>query len=271
MRILSTAAVLAVLWLIEGLAPMYAGRTHRLAHAVRHVTLAAINAAVLALVFAGVLLTASEWARSHDLGLLRRVALPAWAQALAALILIDLWQYLWHRLNHRVPLLWRFHSVHHSDAELDASSGVRFHTGEIALSALARAALIPVLGITIEHLALYELIVTPIVLFHHSNIRLPARADRVLRAIIVTPWMHWVHHSRWQPETDSNFASGLSIWDRLFGTFRLRDDPHTIRLGLDGFDGPRSATLTGMLASPARAAPQTSAECTPSSPAPPAH
>lgn len=246
------AAVLAVLWLIEGLVPMFAGRTHRLAHAVRHVALAAINAAVLVLVFAVLLLAASEWARSHNLGLLRLVALPAWAHTLAALVLIDLWQYLWHRLNHRVPLLWRFHSVHHSDAELDASSGVRFHTGEIALSALARAALIPALGVTIEHMALYELIVTPLVLFHHSNIRVPRHLDRLLRGIIVTPWMHWVHHSRWQPETDSNFASGLSIWDRLFGTFRLRDDPRTVHLGLDGFDTPRSSTLTGILASPAR-------------------
>lgn len=261
-RPLIAAAVLALLWISESFAPMFFGRTRRVAHAARHIALAGINAAVLAVFFAGLLLAASEWARSLGLGLLRLVALHAWVHALVALLLIDMWQYLWHRLNHRVPLLWRFHSVHHSDAELDASSGVRFHTGEIALSALARAALIPLAGITIEHLVLYELIVTPIVLFHHSNIRIPRRLDRVLRIFIVTPWMHWVHHSRWRPETDSNFASGLSVWDRLFRTFRLRDDPRTIDMGLDGFDGPRSTTLSGVLLSPIRPVP-TESEKTP--------
>ena len=258
------AAVLAALWIAEGIAPMFLGRAHRVAHAARHVALAAVNAGVLAIVFAGATLSVSEWAAQHEFGLLRFLPLPAWAHAALALILIDLWQYVWHRLNHRVPLLWRFHSVHHSDAEMDASSGLRFHTGEIALSGVARLAVLPAIGATIEHVALYELIVTPIVLFHHSNIRVPARLDRPLRLVIVTPWMHWVHHSRLQPETDSNYASGLSVWDRLFRTFRLRDDPRTIHLGLDGFDGPRSQTLTGMLASPARKAPT----CPAASPSP---
>lgn len=249
-RPLLAAAVLAALWLLEGLAPMFLGRRDRLGHAARHIALAAVNAGVLAVCFAGALLWVGEWARAEGLGLLRLVTLPAWAHGLLALVLIDLWQYAWHVLNHRVPVLWRFHSVHHSDAELDASSALRFHTGEIVLSAVARLALLPAIGATVEHLAVYELIVTPIVLFHHSNVRLPRPLDRVLRVLIVTPWMHWVHHSRSQPETDSNFASGLSVWDRLFGTFRLRDNPREISLGLEGFDGDRSRTLTGMLASP---------------------
>jgi sterol desaturase/sphingolipid hydroxylase (fatty acid hydroxylase superfamily) len=254
-RPIVAAAVLAILWIAEGSLPMFLGRTRRAGHAARHLALAAINAGVLALFFAGATLAVSEWAAARGFGVLRVVALPAWAHWLLALVLIDLWQYFWHRLNHRVPILWRFHSVHHSDAELDASSGVRFHTGEIVLSGLARLAVLPALGATIEHVALYELIVTPIVLFHHSNIRVPQPLDRVLRLIIVTPWMHWVHHSRWQPETDSNYSSGLSVWDRVFGTFRLRDDPRAIRLGLDGYDGERSGTLTGMLVSPVRKAP----------------
>lgn len=249
------AAVLAVLWIAEGVAPMFLGRTRRAAHAARHIALAAINAGVLAVVFAGATLAVSAWAAARGFGLLRLVELPAWAYWLLALVLIDLWQFLWHRLNHRVPLLWRFHAVHHSDAEIDASSGVRFHAGEIVLSGLARLAVLPAIGAAVEHVALYELFVTPIVLFHHSNIRVPRRLDRVLRLVIVTPWMHWVHHSRLQPETDSNYASGLSVWDRLFGTFRLRDDPRTISLGLDGYDGERSRTLTGMFLSPARKAP----------------
>lgn len=246
------AGVLALLWIGEAMAPMFVGRTHRAAHAARHLALAALNAAVLAVVFAGAMLAVGEWARRENVGLLRIIALPAWVHWALALVLIDLWQYGWHALNHNVPLLWRFHAVHHSDAEMDASSGVRFHVGEVALSGLARLAVLPAIGATVEHLALYELIVTPIVLFHHSNLRIPARLDRVLRLVIVTPWMHWVHHSRLQPETDSNFSSGLSLWDRLFRTFRLRDDPSAINLGLDGYDKARSATLAGMLSSPLR-------------------
>lgn len=246
------AGVLALLWIGEAVAPMVAGRTGRAAHAARNLTLGVLNAVVLAVVFAGAMLAVGEWAQRESLGLLRIVTLPAWVHWTLALVLIDAWQYAWHVLNHKLPLLWRFHAVHHSDAQMDASSGVRFHIGEVALSGLARLAILPTIGATVEHLALYELIVTPIVLFHHSNLRVPARLDRVLRLLIVTPGMHWVHHSRWRPETDSNFASGLSLWDRLFRTFRLRDDPAAINLGLDGYDGPRSSTLTGMLASPAR-------------------
>jgi sterol desaturase/sphingolipid hydroxylase (fatty acid hydroxylase superfamily) len=99
------------------------------------------------------------------------------------------------------------------------------------------------------------MILLPVILFHHSNVRVPRRLDNALRWLIVTPWMHWVHHSRWQPETDSNYASVLSIWDRLFGTFRLRADPRQIELGLDEDRNERQwRTLWGMLTRPFRTA-----------------
>lgn len=250
------AGVLVLLWTAESIAPMFTGRGRRTSHAARNLALGALNAAVMALLFATAILVVSEWAQGQGFGLLRLIDMPSWLHWGAALILFDLWQYIWHRLNHRVPLLWRMHAVHHSDPELDVSSGVRFHTGEIALSALCRLAVLPAFGMTIEQLAVYELIVIPIVLFHHSNIRISPRVDRLLRTVIVTPRMHWVHHSRYQPETDSNFASGLSVWDRLLGTFRLRRDPSSIRLGLDGFDEVRSMTLLGMLKSPLQRTPR---------------
>jgi len=263
------ALALALLWIGESLAPMFLGRARRAAHAIRNLALAALNASILALVFAGATLGVSQWAKDSGVGLLRLIDLSPWLHTILALVLLDLWQYLWHRLNHAVPALWRFHAVHHSDPDLDASSGVRFHLGEIALSGAIRLAVLPALGATIEHLALYEFIVTPIVLFHHGNIRVPGRLDRLLRGLIVTPRMHWVHHSRLQPETDSNFSSGLSLWDRLFGTFRLRDDPGAITLGLDGFDDRRSRTLIGMLTSPFHSTPTAPTAPTPGAPATP--
>jgi len=173
-------------------------------------------------------------------------------QWVTAIVFFDCWQYWWHRLNHRIPLLWRFHSVHHADAELDVSSGVRFHTGEMMLSFIARLAVIPLLGITLPQLAIYEAISLPVILFHHSNLRISGGLDRRLRWFIVTPWMHFVHHSRWQPETDSNYSSLLSVWDRIFGSFRLREKPEEISLGLNEWQEREWRRLPGMLAAPFR-------------------
>lgn len=165
--------------------------------------------------------------------------------------------YVWHVLNHKMPMLWRFHAVHHADRELDATSAVRFHTGEIVLSSTARLFVLPLLGISMPQLLLYEAVLLPVVLFHHSNFDIPPRLDAALRCVIPTPWMHWVHHSCLQPETDSNYGSLFSTWDRLFRTFRLREDPHQIELGLDGDSEERQwRTIHGMLARPFRVKPR---------------
>ena len=248
-RHLIAALTLAVLWTVESLAPMFAGRTRRFSHITTNLALAGINA-LLASGFAFAILGVTEWARTRPFGLLNLTAMPAWLHWLGAIMLFDCWQYWWHRFNHRVPLLWRFHAVHHSDAEMDASSGVRFHTGEIVLSFLARLLVLPLIGLTMPQLLLYEAISLPVILFHHSNLRISNRADRCLRWLIPTPWMHYVHHSRWQPETDSNYTSLLSVWDRLFGSFRLRDKPAEISLGLDNYEEREWRRLPGLLAAP---------------------
>jgi sterol desaturase/sphingolipid hydroxylase (fatty acid hydroxylase superfamily) len=229
-RYIIVAVTLAVLWAVESVAPMFTGRQRRLSHIATNLALAGLNA-LIGLGFAFAILGVTEWARAHSFGLLNLVPLPGWLHWLGAIVLFDCWQYWWHRFNHRVPFLWRFHAVHHADAEMDASSGVRFHTGEIVLSFLVRLAVLPLLGVTLPELLLYETLSLPVILFHHSNLRISEGADRWLRWLIVTPRMHYVHHSRWQPETDSNYTSLLSVWDRLFGSFRLRDKPSEISLG----------------------------------------
>jgi sterol desaturase/sphingolipid hydroxylase (fatty acid hydroxylase superfamily) len=243
------AATLAVLWAVESVAPMFVGRTRRFSHILTNLALAGINT-LLAAGFAFVILGVTEWAQARSFGLLNLTPLPNWFHWLGAMVLFDCWQYWWHRFNHRVPFLWRFHAVHHADAELDASSGVRFHTGEMIWSFLARLIVLPLLGLTMQELLVYETISLPVILFHHSNLRLSNRIDRCLRWLIVTPWMHYVHHSRWQPETDSNYTSFLSVWDRLFGSFRLRAKPHEISLGLDHYEEHEWRRLPGLLAAP---------------------
>ena len=243
---------LAILWLVEGALPMFEGRSARAGHGARNLALGVGNAAVTAIIFAAATLVVTEGARERGFGLLHLLDPPGWARIALAVLLFDAWQYLWHRLNHQVPFLWRFHQVHHSDAELDATSGLRFHTGEIVLSSIARLAVLPLLGLTVAELLVYETILLPIILFHHSNLRVPGAVDRGLRWLVVTPWMHWVHHSDYQPETDSNYSSIFSFWDRAFGSFRLRSEPREIRLGLDNMHRSEWGTLRGMLAMPFR-------------------
>lgn len=244
--------VLALLWLAESLIPLIEDRKQRAAHGGANLALGIINGAIHSFLLAGATLMVTEWARTQPFGLLHWVVMPTAATAVAAVLLFDMWQYWWHRIAHAVPFIWRLHSVHHTDEEMDASSGVRFHTVEILLSGVARLAVLPLIGMTVGQVLIYETIALPVILFHHSNVRVPPALDRILRMLIVTPSMHWVHHSRWQPETDSNFSSILSWWDRLFGTFRLRDDPRTIDLGLDGYEESEWRTLKGMLLSPFR-------------------
>jgi sterol desaturase/sphingolipid hydroxylase (fatty acid hydroxylase superfamily) len=251
MRPIIAAVALAVLWTIESVAPMFVGRRRRLAHNATNLALAGVNTLV-ASAFALAIVGVTEWSRTHAFGLLNLAPLPGWLHWLGAILLFDCWQYWWHRWNHRVPFLWRFHAVHHADADMDASSGVRFHTGEIALSFTARLLVLPMIGMTLPQLLVYETIALPIILFHHSNLRISERLDRSLRWLIVTPRMHYVHHSRWQPETDSNYTSLLSVWDRIFGSFRLHERPETISLGLDQYEEQEWRRLPGMLAAPFR-------------------
>ncbi len=247
------ACALCLLWVAEHRFPFFmefwSNKSDRIRHDARNLTLGLTNA-VIAAALTGALLVAVD-VSSRDLGLLPWLSLPAVAATAVALLILDFWMYLWHRLNHAVPFLWRFHRMHHSDPAVDASTGVRFHTGEIVMSGLARAALLPVLGLSLWQLALYDALLLPVVLFHHSNVRFPRWLDYGLTWCVVTPAMHRVHHSRWRPETNSNFASILPLWDRLFRSFRLRDDARTIDLGLAEFDDQQWQTLWGMIKTPA--------------------
>lgn len=222
----------------------------RIRHGFRNFALTFLNAIVSSLVFVGLWWAAAAWAAGRSFGLLHWLTLPTWLEWLTAVLLLDAWTYFWHRINHRIPFLWRFHRVHHSDSHMDVTTASRFHTGEIVISSILRVPLIILLGASIEQLALYEILMFAVVQFHHANISVSARWDRVLSWFIVTPFMHKVHHSRWQPETDSNYSSLLSVWDRIFRSFRTNDSPESIRLGLAEFDTPASQSLPGMLMTP---------------------
>lgn len=227
----------------------------RIRHVALNLVMGAINSLAVALVFVALWLWAAEWAFANDFGLLNQLSIstpiPGWLRALFAVLILDAWTYCWHRLNHRIPFLWRFHKVHHSDPNMDVTTATRFHIGEIILSSLLRIPLILVFGIYVWELVLYETIMFAVVQFHHANIGLPAALDRFLRMFIVTPNMHKVHHSKIRIETDSNYSSLLSIWDRIGRSFRLRANPQEIEFGLEGIDQAAADSLPSLLKMPA--------------------
>ncbi|NJM50295.1 MAG: sterol desaturase family protein [Sphingomonadales bacterium] len=163
--------------------------------------------------------SAATWAEQAGFGLFQMTSWPWWAEALLAFILLDFAVWLQHLVMHRVPILWRMHKVHHSDRDLDASSALRFHPFELILSTLYKSAWVALLGVPVMVALLFELWLNANALFNHSNIRLPKWADRLVRPLLVTPDMHFVHHSIVVAEQNRNFGFALSIWDRLFGVY----------------------------------------------------
>ncbi|MFC1453225.1 sterol desaturase family protein [Verrucomicrobiota bacterium] len=252
-RTVTGVAVLAVLLMWESRKPFFRffeSRRARGEHFTRNLAVSLLNAALTAACFSALWGGAAAWSEGAGFGILHRVGVPLWLHACVAVLMLDFWTYWWHRGNHRIPLLWRFHRMHHSDPQMDVTTARRFHPGEIALSAVLRLPIILLLGIHLWELVLYELLMAVVVDFHHANIGLAEPIDRLLRTILVTPAMHKVHHSRVRVETDSNYTSLLSVWDRVFGTFRLRHDLPAVKIGLTGWNDSEYQTLAGMLATP---------------------
>ncbi|MDQ3046033.1 MAG: sterol desaturase family protein [Bacteroidota bacterium] len=158
-------------------------------------------------------------AAEKSFGILNLINLDLAVEVIIQFILIDLYMYWWHRANHVIPFLWRFHSFHHKDEKMSASTALRFHPVELILSVLARMVVFVLLGINPWMMIFYGTILFAVITFHHSNIRISLRSDMLLRFFIASPGMHRIHHSNIRKETDSNYSSVFPYWDRLFGTY----------------------------------------------------
>ena len=186
------------------------------------------------------------------IGLLRLLRLPAAIDTAAGVLLLDATLYYWHFLTHRVPLLWRFHRVHHADLDMDASTGIRFHTGELLISVLFRCGQVLLFGVSRRALSIWNTLLLAEVMFHHANIRLTPGLDRWLSLLVVTPRLHGIHHSTRPDELDSNWSSGLTIWDRLGKTLRTtaRLPDAQIQIGDARLRHPRSVRFGKMMRLP---------------------
>ncbi|TDT71763.1 fatty acid hydroxylase family protein [Hypnocyclicus thermotrophus] len=166
------------------------------------------------------------------------------------ILLLDFWTYFWHRLNHEMKFLRKFHKVHHTDTMMNVTTAVRFHFIEFLLSFLMKTLIILILGISLKYLIVYEIIMNICVYFHHSNIKINKKVDNILNKIIVTPYMHRVHHSIIKKERNSNYSALLSIWDKIFNTYTYKEDIQDIIFGLEKYQDKKYDTFIYMLITP---------------------
>ena len=224
----------------------------KLKREVRNLSVAAVGAGALLLIERPAILPLAQFVDGRRWGLLKQLGLPWWLELALAIVLLDYTLYVWHYLTHKVPFLWRFHVAHHIDLDLDASTALRFHFGELVLSVPWRAAQVVIIGVSpISYLA-WQTFVFPSILFHHSNVRLPIGMERWLNRLIVTPRMHGIHHSIVENETNSNWSSGFTVWDWLHGTLRLNVPQQQITIGVPAYQNPKEVELKETLLLPLR-------------------
>lgn len=218
-----------------------------------NISLVVLNTVILRIVFPAAAVGMADHAIQEQWGLFNQHAFPFPVAVLISVIILDGAIYLQHVMVHAVPALWRLHRVHHADLDFDVTTGSRFHPLEILLSMLIKFAVILLLGPPLLAVIIFEVLLNATSMFNHSNVRLPLAVDRIVRWFVVTPDMHRVHHSHLQHETNSNFGFNLSIWDRLFGTYRDQpEDGHTgMTIGIDTFrDARHCVKLPGLLLLP---------------------
>jgi len=241
---------LATVVLLEMRRPLRKSRQSKLERDARNAAFSLMAAATVALAEKPVTAPLSLAVHRNRWGLIKMARLPVALDLLLSVALLDYTLFIWHYLTHKVPFLWRFHKSHHVDLDLDASTALRFHTGELLLSVPWRAAQVRLLGISPLGLALWQTLTLMEIMFHHSNLRLPLALERRLCRVIVTPRMHGIHHSIVKEETDSNWSTIFSWPDYLHGTLRLNVPQQKITIGVAPYQDPAELTLGKVLELP---------------------
>lgn len=244
--------VLVLLFAVERLAPLRKPKRALLRRLAVNTAISALAIAAAVLIVGPVAAAVMQISADTRLGIAHLRVLPRGLRPWIAFLLMDLSFYYWHMANHRIPLLWRFHNVHHIDPDLDVTTAFRFHFGEVALSAVFRVLQLALIGVSVRTFAVYELVFQVNTLFQHSNVRLPLRLERLLNTVLVTPRMHGVHHSRIFVEANANYSAIFSWWDRLHGTLRLNVPQSRIDVGIAAYSAPGDNTLWRALSLPFR-------------------
>ncbi|GAM63685.1 possible sterol desaturase [Vibrio ishigakensis] len=212
------------------------------------------NSIVLQLTLPLLALEAALWAQTQQVGLLHMIELPIGLAVIVSLLAMDMIIYWQHRLFHTIPMLWALHKTHHSDQDIDVTTGARFHPIEIWLSMVIKIATVVILGVPPVAVIAFEIILNASAMFNHSNMRIPYAVDAWVRKILVTPDMHRVHHSTIRAETDSNYGFCLAIWDRSFGSYieQPKLGHLDMDIGIHQFRRPNEQRLDKILTQPFR-------------------
>jgi sterol desaturase/sphingolipid hydroxylase (fatty acid hydroxylase superfamily) len=206
--------------------------------------------ALLRLLFIPVMVWLAIQNQSWQLGLNYLFGASVVIKAIISFLLLDYSNYIWHILLHKLPILWRFHLVHHTDLDLDLTTAFRFHFGEMIGSVLFRGAAVVLIGTSPVLVLVYEIVFEAATQFHHSNWKLPFKLEKVLNYLVVTPRMHGIHHSMIKSETDSNYAVIFSFWDRIHNTVRLNIHQNDIVTGVPAYADERELTVGKLLILP---------------------
>jgi len=251
-RISAFVGIFAVMAVWEMMAPRRQWNTAKAKRWVVNLTIVGFNSLLTRVLFASGALGAAILAGQGEVGLFNQLNWPWWAELIIAVVVLDLVVYFQHVLMHAVPILWRLHMVHHSDLDIDVTTGVRFHPIEIALSMFIKIGAVILIGVSPTAVLMFEVMLNATSMFNHSNVCIPVQVDRMLRWIVVTPDMHRVHHSVIPQETNRNFGFSLSWWDRVLGTY-LRDPSkghEYMTIGLEQYRDPTRLTWLGLVALP---------------------
>lgn len=250
LKIFGIIAAVGAVILLEKRRPLRNSAESKFVRDTRNLAVSGIAAAALMIVEKPVTDRLTKFVERKNVGLLKIFKLPRGLEIFLAVVLLDYTLYLWHVLTHKVPFLWRFHLVHHVDLDLDASTALRFHFGELTISTAWRAAQILVIGVSPDALKIWQMLLLPAILFHHSNIELPEKFEQNLSFLLITPRLHGIHHSAVQNETDSNWSSGLAIWDWLHGTRRTDVSQTEIVVGVPAFQNSEDVEFIEILKLP---------------------
>ncbi len=252
LRMSMLVAGLLFFWVIEGSIPLLAlvYRKNKLRHAAVNFGFTVIHL-VIHTFLAIFIIQLSDWCLRQEFGLVYWFNANIWGTVLISFLTLDFFGgWLVHLTEHKVPLLWRFHVIHHADNNVDVTTGLRHHPGESILRGMFFFMGIIVSGAPMYAVMIFQTLLILATAFTHANIRLPRRLDNVLSWVLISPNMHKVHHHWKQPFTDSNYGAVLAIWDRLFGTFKTLD-PSQIRYGLDRYyPNEKDEDFMGLMKSP---------------------
>ncbi|MBA3461765.1 MAG: sterol desaturase family protein [Deltaproteobacteria bacterium] len=246
-RALFLVAVLGGLAWVERRRPLRARTQPSGRRTAINLAMAGISAVVTGPLQTAVLDRATTWAEHRRFGLTRWIPLPRWLARMTGVILLDYTLWHWHRANHHSSSLWSMHAAHHADLDLDVSTALRFHVGEMLASVPVRAAQVIVLGIDRATLRAWQTALLVAIAFHHANVRLPARFESTLSKLLITPRLHGIHHAAKPDRLDTNFGTLLVIWDVLHGTRESEVEQADLAIGLPHTVGGRTPGLLDSL------------------------